>query len=1448
MMLLNLEKTLQRHSPLYHFVDFQKVENVYNEHFQYRKPYSLSGHANMGRKDGKSTYHSLTGHQSNVNRADADDVRGGRPSHDREMLEEIQLEEDDKRFQHVDDLREVELDAGSQLSFSPEDRPCIETSTNWLSRVFFHWVQPMVSLGASRPLQDSDLSSLPPNMSVGHNEADFFRSLYNVTNADDIPTTPHRTMFMSMMIFTRYWLLQSALLKLVGSLSRFLSPLLLNFLLQVIADMLLPPTMMEDDAIGDGDVVDDASEDMRWKTLFRYGVILTLALCLNSVIRTIVEQYQYWQGLKDSLKLRNALMAVLYRKTLLLSSKGRQTSTSGQMMNLVTVDANTIMDWMWHASEGWCSIFVICLSVFLVASLVGWKVAGIVMGIMLLQVPLNMVLARLWLRLGADAIEKSDRRIGATNEMLASMRFVKLYNWEEAMAKKVTKARSEELHVIRKILYLKVFGNFMWSFMPTAVSIAIFVLFGLGGGEVTAPMAFSIIAIIQTLREPIGFLGGYITLTVSTWVSLKRVDRFLHLEEIDTVDQMVDEECAVRIQKGSFSWDLEGESTTLTDIDLNVKHKKLFTLVGPVGCGKSSLLSAVLGEIKRVSGSVKIWGRVAFTAQQPWIMNATVRDNILFGKPYDKRRYDQVVECCALVEDMKQFSSGDMSELGEKGINLSGGQKQRLALARAVYQDAEIYLFDEPLGAVDSSVAKFIFEECFVKFLHDKTRVLVTHQLQFLPRVDHVVVMEGGKIAHQGTFSELSSGGIDLSSIVAAHTGKLAGISEEAQENGGKSLEEIVDKTESVREKSEEKNGNGGKIIIAEERETGAVNTAVYKQCVPSHSKFKSPAHSIRYFLSTLSGAALLFSAAVFSVLSQTTKAMGDFSLTFWAKSNDEHAATPETTRYYIIIYVFLFAVHLITVVLRETLLLATLLKCARTIHDDMMNCMLRAKMSFFDATPSGRIINRFAKDQQVLDKQLYDTLADVGQCGAGVLTIFVVICAICPPLIPGILLLAFSYYFVQRYYIKAARELKRMESLSRSPMYHSFSECVQGASIIRGYGNERAFLYNRFIPSMEFNTKTYYWHFALNRWLAVRLDSVTVLVILFTGIYAIYSPSINSGLALSYSLGITGMLNWAVRQISQMEIDMNAAERTIAYTKITPEAPRETEMDEVNDNWPKACGIQLNDFWFRYSSYNDVEENSFTNTSDLEAERDKYILKGVTCDIKPKEKIGIVGRTGAGKSSLVTALFRLNEAAWGNISIDGVKIADLGLKKLRQAISIIPQDPVLFHESLRWNLDPFEEFSDQQIWDALDQANIKLNIMALPEKLSTKIVLQLIVVDGDNFSVGQKQLLCLARALLRHTKILVLDEASASLDLETDEFIQSTVRKAFADSTVLTIAHRMHTIIDSNRIMVLDAGRLVEMDTPARLMSQPKSKFATLIQHAIAATSPLQDNKVKTR
>eukprot|EP01104_Vermistella_antarctica_P005283 TRINITY_DN1574_c0_g1_i1.p1 TRINITY_DN1574_c0_g1~~TRINITY_DN1574_c0_g1_i1.p1 ORF type:complete len:1537 (+),score=433.37 TRINITY_DN1574_c0_g1_i1:133-4611(+) len=950
---------------------------------------------------------------------------------------------------------------------------------------------------------------------------------------------------------------------------------------------------------------------------------------------------------------------------------------------------------------------------------------------------------------------------------------------------------------------------------------------------------------------------------------------------------------AVWMHGGTYMWDgrkggdaQDGESAslssvvedqgsyTLSGVTVNVKKGSLVVVIGKVGAGKSSFLSALLGEMQRVSGQCGVKGSIAYVPQTAWIKNSTLRENIIFGKEEDEEKYLGVVRDCAMEPDVKQLQGGHNTEIGEKGINLSGGQKQRISLARAVYRDADIYLLDDPLSAVDVHVGTYLYEECIKKRLADKTVILVTHQLYTLQSADTIIYMHNGAVEAVGTFSELISSGLDLMELVEfeeededeennvveeatslgrsrSRSGGRSGLRQ--SKSGGEgdwrkiSFEDVAEEEErglgmSIsgddgdavrRERSasdgiarkvsfeggdeealsgdEEEDKDNGSLIQDERRETGSVKASVYK------SYFLAAGYIIVGFL-------ILFGAGIAS-----GKIVTDYWLSNWASQDDMQDG--KHFWYYFGGYLGLACVAMAFTGL-ETFGIANVgVNTAAHMHNKTLMSVFRAPISFFDATPVGRILNRFSKDLDSVES-IPKVMQSFMNCAFSVISVLVLMGVSSPVLLLGVPPLAIMYYLVQRYYIATNRELKRLDSISNSPIYSHFAETLNGLSSIRAYGVVEAFARAN-EAKLDNNHMAYFIAMGCNRWLSQRLQFLGNCIVCSAALVAVTMRTsldpLLVGLSLTYALSVTGTLNWWVRMTTELETQMNAVERMDHYSDIDQEAPSNIAGSTPSRAWPARGRIQFEGLSLRYRV-------------DLEP-----VLKDISCDIRPREKIGICGRTGAGKSSLMLALFRLVEPCAGRIVIDGVDIATVGLDQLRQSMSIIPQDPILFSGTVRKNLDPFDSYSDSAMWGVLDRVHLREAIKALPEGLESAVT-----ENGDNFSVGQRQLLCLGRALLRRAKVIVLDEATAAVDMETDDLIQETLRTECKDSTVLTIAHRLNTIIDYDRLMVLDKGCLVEMGTPLELLTAQvhendelspsgalvRGVFASMVQNAGEAAS----------
>ncbi|XP_009874359.1 PREDICTED: multidrug resistance-associated protein 1, partial [Apaloderma vittatum] len=1033
-------------------------------------------------------------------------------------------------------------------------------------------------------------------------------------------------------------------------------------------------------------------------------------------------------------------------------------------------------------------------------------------------------------------MKSKDNRIKLMNEILNGIKVLKLYAWELAFREKVLKIRRKELKVLKKSAYLAAMATFTWVCAPFLVALSTFAVFVkiYKHNILDAEKAFVSLALFNILRFPLNMLPMVISNIVEASVSLKRLRVFLSHEELDPHSiirgPITDAEGCIVVKNATFSWS-KNDPPSLNSINFTVPEGSLVAIVGQVGCGKSSLLSALLGEMDKKEGYVVVKGSVAYVPQQAWVQNATLEDNIIFGREMNESRYKRVIEACALLPDIEILPTGDKTEIGEKGVNLSGGQKQRVSLARAVYCNADVYLFDDPLSAVDAHVGKHIFEKVIGPkgILKNKTRVLVTHAVNYLPQMDTILVMSDGEISEMGSYQELlkqdgafaeflrtyanteqsaenSNSDPSLEGMIhplETDTSSPSGTEGKPIENGvlvneatGKLMHRQLSNSSTYSRdtgKSQHQSStaelqkplaekNSWKLTEADTAKTGRVKATVYWDYMKA----------IGLFISFLS--------IFFFVCTHVASLASNYWLSLWT-DDPVINGTQQYTDMRLGVYGALGCSQGVAVFGYSMAVSIGGIIASRHLHLNLLHNVLRSPMSFFERTPSGNLVNRFSKEIDIIDSTIPpiikmfmgSTFNVIGACII-ILLATPIAAAVIPPL--GIV-----YLFVQRFYVATSRQLKRLESVSRSPVYSHFNETLLGVSVIRAFEEQERFIKQNDMKVDE-NQKAYYAGIVANRWLAVRLEYVGNCIVLFAALFAVIARNKLSaglvGLSVSYSLQITAYLNWLVRMSSELETNFVAVERVREYAEMEKEAEWSIEQTAPASTWPEEGKVEFRGYGLRYQEDLDL------------------VLKNINVTINGGEKIGIVGRTGAGKSSLTLGLFRINEAAEGEIIIDGINIAKIGLHDLRFKITIIPQDPILFSGSLRMNLDPFDQHSDEDIWRSLELAHLKNFVSSLPDKLNHECA-----EGGENLSVGQRQLVCLARALLRKSKILVLDEATAAVDLETDKLIQSTIRSQFEECTVLTIAHRLNTIMDYTRVLVLDRGEVVECGSPDHLLQE---------------------------
>ncbi|ELR46534.1 hypothetical protein M91_14136, partial [Bos mutus] len=847
------------------------------------------------------------------------------------------------------------------------------------------------------------------------------------------------------------------------------------------------------------------------------------------------------------------------------------------------------------------------------------------------------------------------------------------------------------------------------------------------------------------------------------------------------------------------------ETPTLQGLSFTVTPGELLAVVGPVGAGKSSLLNALLGELPPSQGQVSVHGRIAYVSQQPWVFPGTVKSNILFGKKYKEDRYEEVIRACALEEDLQLLEEGDLTEIGERGTPLSEGQKARVSLARAVYQDADIYLLDDPLSAVDAGVSRHLFEQCVHQALKKKITILVTHQLQHLKDASQILILKDGKTVERGTYSEFLKSRVDIFSLFEKGNEQ----SEPSSVPGTPTVisESLVQSLQSPRPSLKDaapedpESENIQVTLPLEDHLEGKVGFKTYKN----------------YFTGDTYWLVIIFLILV-NIAAQVAYVLQDWWLAFWANLQSdlysgafvkENEAVVFFLNWYLGVYSGLTVSTVLFGITKSLLIFYILVNSSQTLHNKMLETILRAPVLFFHRNPIGRILNRFSKDIGHMDDLLPLIFQDFIQAFLLVIGVVGVMVAAVPWIAIPVIPLGIIFFFLRQYFLETSRDVKRLECTTQSSVFSHLASSLRGLWTIRAYKAEQKFQ-ELFDAHQDLHSEAWFLLLTTSRWLAVYLDvtcAIFVTLVAFGALILAETLDLGQvGLVLSLTLTLMGMFQWCARQSAEFENMMISVERGIEYTDLEKEAPWELEY-RPPPLWPTNGRISFSRVNFRYNSDSPL------------------VLRNLKTSIFSRQKYGIVGRTGAGKSSIIAALFRLSEAE-GGIYIDDILTTSIGLHDLRKKMSVALQEPVLFTGTMRENLDPFNEHADNELWNALEEVQLKESVKSLPAKMNTELA-----ESGLNMSVGQKQLVCLARTILRKNQILILDKATSYVDPRTDEFIQKIIHERFAQCTVLTIAHRLSTVIDCECIMVLDSGTQKESNRPYNLLQNRNSLFYKMVQ-----------------
>ncbi|KAJ3351385.1 hypothetical protein GGF32_004313 [Allomyces javanicus] len=1319
---------------------------------------------------------------------------------------------------------------GSDASSPPRfnaDKIVPAFRVNWVSRLCFSWLTPLMRLGARRPLEMTDMYQLPKSLLAKVNSgrvetawivetqraAKPVEALLSSDCSDSDASNgadPLRGPSLGHAIWRAYgsqWLV-AGLFGLINVAAQVMTPVVLEQLLRYMQDGAGRPE----------------SND---------GYVLAFSLFVLQCLATFSNSLLFYRAGTIGVTLRSSLVSLIFSKSLRLTAEARATDfDNGKITNTMSTDTARAEVMVLQAHLLWVSLLQISIVLALLVRLVGLgAMAGV--ALMFVVVPVQARLMRALAKYRRESQLVTDQRVKTATELVEGMRMIKMLAWEQVFRDAVLALRKREVGWLRKLALWKAVITGVAQVVPAFAATAVFAVYYALGHELTPAVVFPALTLFSQLRLPITLLPTAFTTLIDAKVAMDRISALLVANELDDCPAMMTSgadslnlaQPAVTVSQADFEW-VSG-SPSLISVSLTIPRGALVAIIGATGSGKSTLLSGLMGELHVSRGTVQVNARrVAYCPQHPWVHHGTVRDNVVFGRAFDAAQYRRAIRLAALDRDLAVFPAGDRTEIGERGSTLSGGQLARMSLARALYGEPEVLLLDDPTSAVDARVASFLFKHTLAGAeLKGSTRIVVTNALHYVPLCDYAVVVKDGTVVEQGPVTELmardgelarkmhalrgstESDTSDTESVTSA-AGVLGTLDPPFPGSGSPhadsdDLEITPDTLDSMSDDDDDDGddggGGGGKaptmathsptngaLMQAEERSTGAVAWAVYRD-----------------YLGALGGARSVAVILASLVLVQVFRVGGDLWLSAWT-ANSLHL--PATT--YLGAYFGWAVVQAVASVVYVSQFALAGLRASRAIHDQAVERIVRLPLAFFETTPLGRIVSRFSKDQDQLDTTLVDTFRMFLNTLATVVSTLMIIVVASPlfavPLVP---LLA-VYYVLQRFYRATSIDLRRLEALSRSTLYARFTESLAGASVIRANAAQPRFLAS-LARDMDVNNRPAFLTICAQRWLAIRIQSIGNVLVLAAALLGVTSTdparAAMVGLSLTYALQVTASLSWCVRQAAETEQQMNATERLLHYAN-----KLETEADDVVDGavpkeWPMRGEIVMQDVTMSYRA-------------GLEP-----VLRGVSLRIPAGCKCAIVGRSGAGKSSLVAALFRLTELTGGSICIDGIDVARIGLADLRSRITIIPQQPFLFSGTIRANLDPSELVDDAVLWDCLDRAGIKAFVESQQGHLDT-------LVQAEGLSLGQQQLLCLARALVHKSQILVMDEATAAMDQATDAVVQDVIRHEFAHATVVTIAHRLNTIIDYDMVVVMAAGHVAEVGAPAELLAHSGSQFSALV------------------
>ncbi|GJJ76107.1 hypothetical protein EMPS_08466 [Entomortierella parvispora] len=1409
--------------------------------------------------------------------------------------------------------------------------PCPEAYASLMDLAFFSWANPLIRLGYQRALNNEDIWDF--------RLSDYSSAVIHHFRQSILATRKNYPFLIRLIINFKKRIGVQAIWAVIWGMFTFVGPFALERILHYIQNQ---------DTIS-----------VEWGYIYVFGMFFGM------LIATIAQSQMLWHGRRISIQLRSIVVGEVYAKALRRKDRAGQTQqtkggaeneeenemfTQGAINNMISNDTSEISNVSAYLQDVYILPLQVTLAIMFLYRILGWSaLAGVVT--MACFIPFNLYLTNIVEEIQDDLMKATDKRAELMNELLQAIRIIKFFSWERNFYGKVDKARELELTKLRLRFTWWIFGTALWFGTPVIVTITTFFVYTkIAGNTLTADVAFPALALFNVLRAPMDAFPEVLALCLRAKVSAARIDRFLDEEEVLVYSNTrprknLPSDPIIGFKNATFSYAgkteqdaanaahengdaVQGHHFELKDLNLEFPVGELSVITGPTGSGKTSLLLSLLGEINPVKGQAFLPRRdshdinpvtgltngIAYVAQQAWLQNNTVRNNILFGSPFEQRRYDQVVEMCALKRDFEILEHGDETEIGERGITLSGGQKQRIALARAIYSRAGHILLDDCLSAVDAHTAKWLFAKCLMgPLMQGRTRILVTHAVSLTLRgAAHVVVLRNGTVVASGTSAQVFESGIlgddvtneeqimdDLPTTMmtaddrtvsamddneddngaGSSSVSLTAAGKKKRKNGAESDDASTDSTIPVKEKK--------KLMEDEGKTDGSVSWGVYQLYFGSMGgipywiflmsafifmqifqvasdtwlRFWAGASERDNGLQTSASFAAMSTPSFASEASSVATNMSGLLMSFACQYRGDHtyfggnparncrqeifdtrqpmsplsaldyqseqaagfsafskpAGEVGDLNYYLGIYALLSFAYIFTIMCRQAVQYRGSISASRSLHRRLLSQILNSPVRFFDTTPLGRIMNRFTKDIETVDQEVAPIASNLMFDLLGTLTVVIVISVVTPKFLIPAALISILFVIMAILYLRSSRELKRIESVNKSPIFSHFGESLSGVATIRAYGEEKRFQHEN-LELMDEHNRPFFYLWVCNRWLSIRVDLLSAMVSFFAGLLILLNrENIDAGAAgisLSYSLTFTDHILWLVRLYSNNEMNMNSVERIREYMDLPQEPPAVIEGSRPPPGWPNNGEIEVENLVMQYSP------------------EDPAVIRDVSFHVSPREKIGIVGRTGAGKSTLAVAFFRFMELTAGKITVDGIDISKLGVHDLRSSLTIIPQDPVLFIGTIRSNLDPFNEHDDAALWATLKRVHL-ISEDGTEANNSFGNLDSEVHENGNNFSQGQRQLIGLARALLKQSKIIILDEATASVDHETDARIQATIREEFKESTLLTIAHRLRTIIDFDKVLVMDHGQVVQFDRPWNLIREEGGVFRGMCQRS---------------